>query len=93
VEIRVRDNGDGVPEDVRDKLFAPFFTTKPPGEGTGLGLSICHDIVVITLGGELRLESEEGAFAEFIISLPAAGSRQQIVDGPDQPQRPPAAGG
>ncbi|HVG62912.1 MAG TPA: AAA family ATPase [Hyalangium sp.] len=93
VEIRVRDNGDGVPEDVRDKLFTPFFTTKPPGEGTGLGLSICHDIVVITLGGELRLESEEGAFAEFIISLPAAGSRQQIVDGPDQPQRPPAAGG
>jgi signal transduction histidine kinase len=79
VEIRVRDNGDGVPQGIRDKLFTPFFTTKPPGEGTGLGLSISHDIVVVTLGGELRLESEEGLFAEFIISLPAASSRQQIV--------------
>ncbi|WP_224244226.1 trifunctional serine/threonine-protein kinase/ATP-binding protein/sensor histidine kinase [Hyalangium gracile] len=72
LEIRVRDNGDGVPKGVHDKLFTPFFTTKPPGEGTGLGLSICHDIVVISLGGELRLESEEGLFAEFIVSLPAA---------------------
>jgi predicted ATPase/signal transduction histidine kinase len=72
VEIRIRDNGDGVPPGVRDKLFTPFFTTKPPGEGTGLGLSISHDIVVVSLGGELRLESEEGVFAEFIISLPAA---------------------
>jgi predicted ATPase/signal transduction histidine kinase len=72
VEIHVRDNGDGVPEGVRDKLFTPFFTTKPPGEGTGLGLSISHDIIVVSLGGELRLESEEGSFTEFIISLPAA---------------------
>jgi signal transduction histidine kinase len=72
VEIRVRDNGDGVPEGARDKIFTPFFTTKPPGEGTGLGLSISHDIVVLLQGGELRLESEEGLFAEFIVSLPAA---------------------
>jgi predicted ATPase/signal transduction histidine kinase len=84
MEIRVRDNGDGVPEGVRDRLFTPFFTTKPPGEGTGLGLSISHDIVVISLGGELRLESEEGQFAEFIVSLPAGSPRQQ---GESQPGR------
>ncbi|WP_224368741.1 trifunctional serine/threonine-protein kinase/ATP-binding protein/sensor histidine kinase [Hyalangium versicolor] len=79
VELRVRDNGDGVPEGLRDKLFTPFFTTKPPGEGTGLGLSLCHDIVVVSLGGELRLESQEGQFAEFIITLPEASPRQQAV--------------
>jgi signal transduction histidine kinase len=70
VEVRVRDNGAGVPRAVRDKLFEPFFTTKPPGSGTGLGLSISYDIVVHGHGGELRLESEEGRYAEFIVTLP-----------------------
>jgi len=79
LELRVRDNGDGVPESVRGKLFTPFFTTKPTGEGTGLGLSISHDIVVLSLGGELRLESEEGGFAEFIVSLPGASPHQQAT--------------
>jgi predicted ATPase/signal transduction histidine kinase/tRNA A-37 threonylcarbamoyl transferase component Bud32 len=70
VEIRVRDNGPGIPEAVRSKLFTPFFTTKAPGEGTGLGLSISHDIVVKGHGGELRVQSQEGQGAEFIVSLP-----------------------
>jgi signal transduction histidine kinase len=70
VEIRVRDNGDGVPPAVRDKLFQPFFTTKPPGSGTGLGLSISYEIVVHGHQGDLRVESEEGGFAEFVVTLP-----------------------
>jgi signal transduction histidine kinase len=72
VEIRIRDNGPGVPASARDKIFNPFFTTKPPGQGTGLGLSISHDIVVKQHKGEIRLETEEGEFAEFIINIPKA---------------------
>jgi signal transduction histidine kinase len=70
VEIRIRDNGDGVPQALRDKIFNPFFTTKPTGAGTGLGLSISYDIVVQEHRGTLRLESEEGQYAEFVITLP-----------------------
>jgi signal transduction histidine kinase len=70
VELRVRDNGDGVPAGLRDKLFTPFFTTKPAGVGTGLGLSISYDVVVQMHKGTLRLESEEGRYAEFIVTLP-----------------------
>ncbi|MFY0566251.1 sensor histidine kinase [Archangium lansingense] len=70
VELRIYDNGLGIPLDVRDKLFTPFFTTKPAGEGTGLGLSLSHDIIVKGHGGSLRFESEEGSFTEFIITLP-----------------------
>ncbi len=70
VEIRVRDNGFGIPAAVRDKLFTPFFTTKPTGKGTGLGLSISHDIIVQGHNGQITFESEEGAFTEFIIRLP-----------------------
>ncbi len=70
IEIRIRDNGPGVPASARDKIFNPFFTTKPTGQGTGLGLSISHDIVVKQHKGEIRLETEEGEFAEFIISIP-----------------------
>jgi signal transduction histidine kinase len=70
VEIRIRDNGSGVADDIRHKIFNPFFTTKPPGEGTGLGLSITFDIVMAHQG-ELRLESEPGRFSEFIVSLPS----------------------
>ncbi len=69
VEIRVCDNGDGIPEAAREKIFTPFFTSKPPGEGTGLGLSMSYDIVVGQHGGELRFEST-GEGTEFVISLP-----------------------
>ena len=72
VEVRVRDNGSGIPAESLDKVFQPFFTTKPAGEGTGLGLSISYDVVVGTHQGEMRVESEEGEFAEFIITIPRA---------------------
>jgi len=77
VEIRIRDNGTGIPEHVRDKMFNPFFTTKPAGEGTGLGLSMSHDIVVKQHGGSIEVETEPGAFTEFRIVLP----RLSIVSG------------
>ncbi len=70
IEVRIRDNGDGIPAAIRDKLFNPFFTTKPPGKGTGLGLSISYDVIVHQHGGQLLFESAEGHFAEFIIRLP-----------------------
>ena len=70
VEVRIRDNGTGIAAMSRDKIFLPFFTTKPPREGTGLGLSISHDIVVRAHAGELRVDSVEGEFAEFILVLP-----------------------
>lgn len=69
-EIRFWDNGDGVPAALRDQIFTPFFTTKRAGEGTGLGLSITYDIVVQMHKGTLNLQSEEGRFAEFIVTLP-----------------------
>jgi PAS domain S-box-containing protein len=70
VEIRVRDNGTGIPREIRDQLFQPFFTTKPTGEGTGLGLSICWDIVTQQHGGSIEVDSEEGAYTEFRVRLP-----------------------
>jgi len=70
VEIRIRDNGHGIPEKIRGSLFTPFFTTKPTGKGTGLGLSISYDIVAAEHKGELLFETEEGKFTEFIIRLP-----------------------
>jgi len=70
VEVRIRDNGTGIPEQARGRVFEPFFTTKPAGHGVGLGLSISHDIVVGGHGGEMRVESEPGAGAEMIITLP-----------------------
>jgi len=70
VEIRVRDNGTGISADIRDKLFQPFFTTKPTGEGTGLGLSISYDIVTQQHGGTITVESEPDVFTEFTIHLP-----------------------
>ena len=72
VEIRVRDNGTGIPEEHRKKLFQPFFTTKPTGEGTGLGLSISYDIITQEHGGTIAVDSEPGAFTEFIVRLPRA---------------------
>lgn len=75
VEARVRDNGVGMPPDVRAKLFTPFFTTKPTGEGTGLGLSISYDIVVQQHGGTIEVDSRPGEFTEFVIRLPRAAAR------------------
>jgi signal transduction histidine kinase len=72
VEIRVRDNGIGIAPGVRDRLFQPFFTTKPTGEGTGLGLSISYDIVTQQHGGTIGVESELGQFTEFTVRLPRA---------------------
>ena len=74
VEIRIRDNGTGIPPEVREKLFSPFFTTKPAGEGTGLGLSISHDIIVKQHGGSIEVDTEPGEFTEFRIVLPRAGA-------------------
>jgi len=70
VEVRVRDNGIGIPPEIRDKLFQPFFTTKPTGEGTGLGLSISYDIVTQQHGGTIEVDSVAGEFTEFTIRLP-----------------------
>lgn len=70
VEIRIRDNGEGIPDKVREKIFNPFYTTKPTGEGTGLGLSLTYDIIVKVHYGEIRIETEEGEFTEFILRLP-----------------------
>ena len=70
VEIRIRDNGTGIPPEVKEKMFNPFFTTKPAGEGTGLGLSLSHDIIVKQHAGTIEVETEPGAFTEFRIVLP-----------------------
>ena len=70
VEVRVRDNGTGIPPELKDKLFQPFFTTKPTGEGTGLGLSISYDIVTQEHGGTIEVESDPGSFTEFTVRLP-----------------------
>jgi two-component system NtrC family sensor kinase len=71
----VRDNGSGIPPEIRDKLFQPFFTTKPTGEGTGLGLSISWDIVTQQHGGTLAVDSRVGEFTEFAIRLPRTRAR------------------
>src|SRR5262249_50647759 len=68
VEIRVRDNGTGIAPQVKEKMFNPFFTTKPAGEGTGLGLSICHDIIVKQHGGSIEVDTKPGEFTEIIVT-------------------------
>jgi PAS domain S-box-containing protein len=75
VEIRIRDNGIGIPTEVREKIFNPFFTTKPTGEGTGLGLSISHDIIVKQHGGSIDVDTEPGKFTEFKVVLPRTGQK------------------
>jgi signal transduction histidine kinase len=70
IKVQVRDNGTGIPPEIRDRLFQPFFTTKPTGEGTGLGLSISYDIITQQHGGTITVESEPGACTEFTIRLP-----------------------
>ena len=77
VEIRIRDNGTGIPPEVKEKMFNPFFTTKPAGEGTGLGLSMSHDIIVKQHGGTIHVDTEPGVFTEFVVTLPRAISSQK----------------
>ena len=72
VEIRIRDNGTGISPDVKEKMFNPFFTTKPTGEGTGLGLSISHDIIVKQHAGSIDVDTQPGEFTEIIVTLPRA---------------------
>src|SRR3954467_12534948 len=81
VEIRIRDNGTGIPPEVKEKMFNPFFTTKPAGEGTGLGLSMSHDIIVKQHGGTIDVATEPGAFTEFSITLPRSGAARSITGG------------
>ena len=70
VEIRIRDNGAGIPPEVKEKMFNPFFTTKPAGEGTGLGLSLSYDIIVKQHGGSIEVDTQPGEFTEFRLVLP-----------------------
>jgi signal transduction histidine kinase len=81
VEIRIRDNGTGIPLEVKEKMFNPFFTTKPAGEGTGLGLSMSHDIVVKQHGGKIDVDTHPGVFTEFIITLPRTAAAQAQAGG------------
>jgi signal transduction histidine kinase len=74
VEIKIRDNGTGIPPEVKEKMFNPFFTTKPPGEGTGLGLSISHDIIVKQHGGSIEVDTKPNEFTEFTVVLPRAAA-------------------
>jgi signal transduction histidine kinase len=70
IEIKVKDNGNGIPDAIKDKIMQPFFTTKPTGEGTGLGLSLSYDMVVKGHVGSISIDTKEGEFTEFIVSLP-----------------------
>ena len=80
-EISVRDNGGGIPTDIRDRVFEPFFSTKPPEKGTGLGLALCHDLVREN-GGEIELrESTVGVGAEFVIRLPLSARTELRAHG------------
>jgi signal transduction histidine kinase len=83
VEIRIRDNGLGIPPEVREKMFNPFFTTKPAGEGTGLGLSITHDIVVKQHSGSIEVDTQPGEFTEIRIILPRTAAF--IAESPGRP--------
>ena len=72
--MRIRDNGTGIPPEVKEKMFNPFFTTKPAGEGTGLGLSLSHDIIVKQHAGTIDVDTKPGEFTEFKIVLPRAAA-------------------
>jgi signal transduction histidine kinase len=73
IEISVKDNGNGIPDTIKDKIFQPFFTTKPTGQGTGLGLSLAYDIVVKGHGGRLEVKSQQGEDCTFTMILPIVG--------------------
>jgi len=70
IEICVKDNGSGIPTELKDNIFQPFFTTKPTGKGTGLGLNLSYDIITKGHGGQLKVETEEGLGTRFIVQLP-----------------------
>ena len=70
VIIKVKDNGNGIPDAIKEKIMQPFFTTKPTGEGTGLGLSLTYDMVVKGHGGKIDVNTKEGEYSEFVIALP-----------------------
>ena len=70
IEIKVSDNGPGIPDEIRDKIFQPFFTTKPTGEGTGLGLSLSYDIITKSYDGTIEVDSKIGAGTSFTVRLP-----------------------
>ena len=78
VEIRIRDNGGGIPPEVKEKMFNPFFTTKPPGEGTGLGLSLSYDIIVKQHAGSIEVDTRPGEFTEFRVILPRNSSLSKV---------------
>ena len=78
VEIRIRDNGTGIPPEVKEKMFNPFFTTKPAGEGTGLGLSMSHDIVVKQHDGQIEVATQTGVYTEMTITLPRSSSPSEV---------------
>ena len=82
VEIRIRDNGTGILPEVKEKMFNPFFTTKPAGEGTGLGLSISYDIIVKQHWGSIDVNTEPGEFTEFRITLPRKAAAHAKMGGP-----------
>jgi two-component system NtrC family sensor kinase len=85
VEIRIRDNGSGIPPEVKDKMFNPFFTTKPPGEGTGLGLSLSFDIIVKQHAGSIEVDTRPGEFTEFKVILPRTAATSKKKEPPDEP--------
>ena len=88
VEIRIRDNGTGIPPEVKEKMFNPFFTTKPAGEGTGLGLSLSHDIVVKQHAGTIEVDTQPGEFTEFRIVLPRGAATIAKSGGAREPSHP-----
>ena len=77
LEIRIRDNGSGITPGVKEKMFNPFFTTKPPGEGTGFGLSLSYDIIVKQHAGSIEVDTKPGEFTEFRVILPRTAARSQ----------------
>jgi signal transduction histidine kinase len=77
VEIKIRDNGGGIPPEVKEKIFNPFFTTKPPGQGTGLGLSLSYDVVVKQHAGSIEVDTQPGEFTEFRVILPRLATRSR----------------
>ena len=70
IEIKIVDNGNGIPSNIINKIFQPFFTTKPTGQGTGLGLSLSYDIIKVH-AGEIKVNTNEGKFTEFVINIPS----------------------
>ncbi len=77
VEIRIRDNGNGIPKSIREKIFNPFFTTKPAGAGTGLGLSLSYDIITQVHKGSIAIDTQEGEYTEFVITLPRVSGKDE----------------